>query len=247
MPQLGIALSNHIVTYESLLLDMIKDIIKSERPYEKCINQGAVSLSNAELLAVLLRSGTKGQSALDLAQEILSPKYGNDGLLNIHHLSLEKLQTMKGIGTVKAVQILCLSELAKRLAKASAKEGLILNLPSTVADYYMEEMRHHKQEHMKLLMLNTKSKLLGEKNISKGTVNASLVSPRELFIEALEKDAVSIILVHNHPSGDPTPSTEDINLTNRVKSAGALIGIELLDHIIIGNNCYMSFAEANLL
>jgi DNA repair protein RadC len=148
---------------------------------------------------------------------------------------------------VKAVQILCLSELAKRLSKATAKEGLTFSLPSTIADYYMEEMRHQKQEHMKLLMLNTKSKLLGETDISKGTVNASLITPRELFIEALAKQAVAIILIHNHPSGDPTPSKQDINLTKRIKAAGSMIGIELLDHIIIGDNCYISFSEQKLL
>ena len=168
-------------------------------------------------------------------------------LLNIHQLTFDKLKSIKGIGKVKAVQILCLSELAKRLSKAKAKERLSFTLPSSIADYYMEEMRHQKQEHMKLLMLNTKSKLIGETNISKGTVNAALVSPRELFIEALDKEAVSIILLHNHPSGDPAPSTNDILLTKRVKDAGALIGVELLDHIIIGNNCYMSFCESGLI
>lgn len=226
---------------------MIKEMLKEERPYEKCMGYGAASLTNAELLAVLLRTGTKGLSALDLARHLLSPKCGEEGILNIHQLTLEKLKKIKGIGTVKAVQILCLSELTKRLAKASAREGLILNLPSTIAEYYMEDMRHQKQEHMKLLMLNTKSKLVGECDISKGTVNASLVSPRELFIEALAKNAVAIILLHNHPSGDPTPSSSDIALTQRVKEAGALIDIELLDHIIIGNNCYISFAEQKLL
>lgn len=226
---------------------MMKEILKEERPYEKCLEYGAGYLTNTELLAVILRSGTKGISALDLARYILDTSCGDDGILNIHHLTLEKLKNIKGIGTVKSVQILCLSELAKRLAKASAKEGLILNLPSTIADYYMEDLRHQKQEHMKLLMLNTKSKLIGETDISKGTVNASLVSPRELFIEALEKHAVSIILLHNHPSGDPTPSESDILLTKRIKEAGELIGIELLDHIIIGNNCYISFAETKLL
>ncbi|MBQ8803550.1 MAG: DNA repair protein RadC [Tyzzerella sp.] len=225
----------------------MKEILKEDRPYEKCLHSGAESLSNAELIAVILRTGTKGLNSLELARKILDASCGDDGLLNIHHLTLEKLKTIKGIGTVKAVQILCLSELAKRLAKASAKEGLVFTLPSTIANYYMEEMRHQKQEHMKLLMLNTKSKLIGESNIFKGTVNASLVSPRELFIEALEKEAVSIILLHNHPSGDPTPSKQDILLTKRVKEAGSLIGIELLDHIIIGNNCYMSFSEQKLL
>ena len=226
---------------------MIQTKFKDDLPYEKCLEQGANSLSNAELLAVLLRTGTKGMNVLELANHILSSECGDSGILNIHHCTLEKLKSIRGIGNVKAVQILCLSELAKRLSKATAKEGLIFSLPSTIADYYMEEMRHQKQEHMKLLMLNSKSKLLGEKDISKGTVNASLVSPRELFIEALNKQAVAIILIHNHPSGDTTPSENDISLTKRVQEAGWLIGIELLDHIIIGNNCYMSFAEAKLL
>ena len=225
----------------------MKEMSKEERPYEKCLQNGASSLSDAELLAVMLRSGTQGKNSLELARTLLQSNNGEYGLLNIHQLTLEKLRSIKGIGKVKAVQILCLSELAKRLSKAKAKEKLTFTLPSSIADYYMEEMRHQKQEHMKLLMLNTKSQLIGETNVSKGTVNAALVSPRELFIEALDKGAVSIILLHNHPSGDPAPSTNDILLTKRVKDAGALIGVELLDHIIIGNNCYMSFSESGLM
>ena len=225
----------------------MNEIREEERPYEKCLTYGAEHLTNAELLAVLLRTGTKGMNALELARTLLSNAEGNESILQIHQLSLQKLTKIKGIGKVKAIQILCLAELARRLAKASAKEGLTFRKPSTVAEYYMEDMRHQKQECMKLLMLNTKGKLIGETYISKGTVNASLVSPRELFIEALEHGAVSIILVHNHPSGDPSPSQNDMSVTNRVKEAGELIGIELLDHIIIGNNCYFSFAEGQML
>ena len=226
---------------------MINEICKNERPYEKCLEHGAVSLNDTELLAVLLRTGVKGLDVLELSRHLLGPNCGDDGILNIHNLTLEELKSIKGIGTVKAVQILCLSEFAKRLSKASAKEGLTFTHPSSIAKYYMEVMRHQKQENMKLLMLNSKSKLLGESDISKGTVNASLVSPRELFIEALNKQAVSIILLHNHPSGDPTPSKTDFLLTKRVKEAGELIGIELLDHIIIGDNCYCSFTEKEIL
>ncbi len=225
----------------------IKDLTAEERPYEKCLRYGAETLSDCELLAVLLRTGVQGMNSLELAQKILSSQTNDDGILNIHRLTLQKLKNIKGIGNVKAIQILCLSELAKRLAKQSAKEGLIFQLPSTIANYYMEEMRHLKQEQMKLLMLNTKTKLIGEINISKGTVNASLISPRELFIEALNCNAVSIILLHNHPSGDPSPSESDILLTKRVRDSGAIIGIELLDHIIIGNNCYMSFSEEKMI
>lgn len=225
----------------------MKDLHKDERPYEKCLQTGAASLSDAELLAVILRTGTKGMNSLELAKTLLHQCENEEGILNIHHLTLEKLRTIKGIGKVKAIQILCLSELTKRLSKAKAKEGLIFSQPSTIAEYYMEEMRHQKQEIMKLLMLNTKSKLVGETNISKGTVNSAIISPRELFIEALAKEAVTIILLHNHPSGDPAPSNNDLLLTKRVKDAGALIGVELLDHIIIGNNCYVSFLEQNFI
>ncbi|MEE1315515.1 MAG: DNA repair protein RadC [Faecalimonas sp.] len=225
----------------------IKEMTESERPYEKCSCYGAAALSDAELLAVLMRTGTKGMNALELARNLLKTANGEESLLNVHHLTRQRLERIKGIGKVKAIQILCLSELAKRLAKTSAKEGLTFRDPSAVAEYYMEELRHQKQEQMKLLMLNTKAKLLGESNISKGTVNASLITPRELFIEALERGAVAIVLIHNHPSGVPTPSQNDIMLTKRVKEAGELIGIELLDHIIIGNNCYVSLAEEKLI
>lgn len=224
----------------------MKEIPESERPYEKCRLCGAGKLTDAELLAVLLRTGTRGENALDLARRILY-QTGTEGILGIHQFSMERLCKIKGIGTVKAVQISCISELAKRLAKASYSDTLCFSCPSTVASYYMEDMRHEKQEVMKLLMLNSKAKLIGETDISKGTVNASLITPRELFIEALMKNAVSIVLMHNHPSGDPTPSREDMLTTKRILDAGALIGIELLDHIVIGNNCYISFREEGIL
>lgn len=225
----------------------MNEIREEERPYEKCLAHGAEHLTNVELLAVLLRTGTKGLNVLELARTLLQYSDGEESILSIHHLSLQKLLKIKGIGRVKAIQILCLSELARRLAKASAKEGLVFSEPSSIAEYYMEDMRHQKQEYMKLLMLNTKGNLIGETNISKGTVNASLISPRELFIEALEHGAVSIILIHNHPSGDPSPSQNDMYVTKQIKEAGRLIGIELLDHIIIGNNCYISFAEEQMI
>lgn len=221
----------------------IKNMYREERPYEKCERFGAENLTNVELLAILLRTGTRGENSIQLAEKILHPVFSQEGILNIHQWSMEQLMQVKGIGKVKAIQILCLSELAKRLAKASAHSGLNFSTPASIAQYYMEDMRHCRQETMKLLLLNTKVKLIGETDISKGTVNASLITPRELFVEALQKNAVSIILLHNHPSGDPTPSKEDVLLTRRVKDAGALIGIELLDHIVIGNNCFVSLKE----
>ncbi|EOS79799.1 DNA repair protein RadC [Dorea sp. 5-2] len=224
----------------------IKEIPVTERPYEKCEQRGSASLSDEELLAVLLRTGTRGESALALARHILYHA-GETGILGIHQFSMERLMAIKGIGKVKAIQLSCISELAKRLSKATYQEALCFSEPGSIARYYMEDLRHEKQELMKLLMLNTKARLIGETNISKGTVNASLITPRELFIEALQKNAVSIVIMHNHPSGDPTPSREDMLITKRILDAGALIGIELLDHIIIGNNQYISFREEGLL
>lgn len=216
-----------------------------ERPYEKCERKGAGSLSNEELLAVLLRTGTRGENAIDLARRILY-NAGEPGILGIHQFSVSRLMQIKGVGRVKAVQISCISELAKRLARSSYEDTLCFTDPASIARYYMEELRHEKQEVMKLLMLNSKAKLIGESNVSKGTVNASVITPRELFIEALQKNAVSIVIMHNHPSGDPTPSREDLLTTKRILEAGLLIGIELLDHIIIGNNCYVSMREKKL-
>ena len=225
----------------------IKELRDDQRPYDKCERFGAENLTDSELLAVLLRTGTRGHSALELADKILHPIFSQKGILNIHQWTYEQLIQVKGIGKVKALQILCLSELCKRLAKASAKKGLDFTTPESIAKYYMEDMRHSKREEMKLLLLNTKARLIGESDISKGTVNSAVVSPRELFLEALQKNAVFIILLHNHPSGDPTPSKEDIIVTKRVMEAGKLIGIELLDHIIIGNNCYTSMKEDNII
>ncbi|MCI8293258.1 MAG: DNA repair protein RadC [Hespellia sp.] len=225
----------------------LKQLKEEERPYEKCEQYGPEHLTDIELLAILLRSGTRGENVLSLAKKILYPIFSQEGILNIHHWTLEQLMQIKGIGKVKAYQILCLSELAKRLAKATAGKGLCFSSPDSIAKYYMEDMRHKKQEYMKLLLFNTRTRLIGETDISKGTVNASLVSPRELFIEALQKNAVSIILLHNHPSGDPSPSREDILITRKVRDAGDLIGIELLDHIIIGDNKYISLGEKGLL
>ena len=227
------------------LTNTMKTLSESERPYEKCERLGAACLSDAELLAVLLRTGSHGENALDLARRVLYYA-GEDGILGIHHYTVERLKKMKGIGRVKAIQMVCVSELAKRLAKARACEMLQFTCPSSIAKYYMEDMRHEPQEVIKLVMVNSRGALIGESDISKGTVNASVITPREIFIEALKRQAVGIVVMHNHPSGDPAPSEEDIVLTKRVKTAGSLIGIELLDHIIIGNNCYVSLREEKL-
>lgn len=225
----------------------IKELSEEERPYEKCEKYGVGNLTDSELLAVLLRTGTRGENSMELAKRILYPTFSQEGILNLHNWSYEQLLQVKGIGKVKAIQILCLCELARRLAKAEAGKELNFGTPESIAKYYMEDMRHQKQEVMKLLMLNTKSKLIGESDISKGTVNATIISPREMFVEALQKNAVFIILLHNHPSGDPTPSRQDILITQKVRDAGEMVGVELLDHIIIGDNCYFSMREGKVL
>ena len=216
---------------------------REERPYEKCEQYGAENLTDMELLAVLLRTGTKGENSIQLAKRILHPAVAQEGILNIHQWSMEQLLQIRGIGKVKAIQILCLSELAKRLSKAEAQSGLNFSAPETIAQYYMEDMRHRKKEALKLLLLNMKTKLIGESELSLGTINTTLVSPREVFAEALRRNAAAVILLHNHPSGDPTPSREDVLATRRVIDAGKIIGIELLDHIIIGDNCFISLRD----
>lgn len=225
----------------------MKELPLSERPYEKCLKSGTESLTDAELLAVILRTGTSGQTSVQLAQNILKLCGTNGGLTGIHHISLAELQKINGVGQVKAIQIKAVGELAKRMAQQQARPALIFSQPCTIAEYYMEQLRHEEQEVLICMMLDTKNRLLGERMIFRGTVNASLVSPREVFLEALRSQAVHIILVHNHPSGDPSPSENDILITKRIAQSGELLGVCLLDHIVIGDQRYVSFREKKLL
>ena len=225
----------------------MKELRKEEQPYEKCLSRGAEHLTDTELLAVILRTGTPGQSAYELAGKLLQKCSDYQGILGICHLTLDELQSIKGVGKVKAIQIKCIAELSRRIAKATASCQISLSDPASVADYFMEDMRHEEQEQLVVLMLNTKNRIIKEKMLFKGTVNYSCISPREIFIEAVKAKAVHILLVHNHPSGDPTPSREDILMTRQVQEAGELLGITLLDHIIIGDNSFVSLREAQLL
>lgn len=225
----------------------MKELSESEKPYEKCLNKGAEYLTDAELLAVILRTGSNGVTSVELAKEVLEHCKVENSLLGLHHLSISSLMEIKGIGKVKAVQLKCIAELSRRMAKATAGEGHYFHDAAAIADYYMEDFRHCHQEKVFLLMFNSKCKLLCEKVVSTGTVNQSSISPREIFLEALEHHAVYIILIHNHPSGDPTPSKEDIQLTENVKNSGRMLGIELMDHIILGDKCYTSFFEEGIL
>lgn len=224
----------------------MKNLPQEERPYEKCLEKGPENLTEAELLAVIIRTGAKGSTSLELSRRVLELS-GQGGLIGLLHLSIPQLKEVHGIGTVKAVQLVCIGELSKRIWRTLISSQLVLDSPESIADYYMESMRHLEQEQTMLTMFNTKNMLIKDIVLSKGTVNASLVSPREVFLEALKYHAVYIVLVHNHPSGDPTPSKEDLLLTNRLKEAGCLIGIQLIDHIIIGDNRYISLKERGIL
>ncbi|MCI9417816.1 MAG: DNA repair protein RadC [Eubacterium sp.] len=223
----------------------VKELPDSEKPYEKCLQYGAECLSDAELLAVIIRTGTAGKKSIEVAQDILNRNQRN--LLNLHHLSMKDFMEIPGIGTVKAIQLKCLAEITKRMTKATRIREVSLNNASSVALYYMEELRHENREKLMLCMFDSQSVLLGDEMISVGTVNASLVSPREIFIRALMRQAVHIILLHNHPSGVPLPSTQDKLVTRKIQECGEMLGIHLSDHIIIGDNQYFSFKEENLL
>lgn len=225
----------------------MKQIPDDERPYEKCLKSGASSLTDAELLAVILRTGAQGTTSVELARKILNCSKTQPGLLGLYHLSPASLRSIKGVGKVKAVQIQCITELSRRIAKTAAAEGNTFNSAQAIAGYYMEDFRHLAQEQVFLLNFDTKGELLSEKMISMGTVSQACVSPREIFLEALACRAVYVILLHNHPSGDPQPSPEDRLLTMRLCETGKLLGIPLMDHIILGDRCYFSFREEGII
>ncbi len=214
-------------------------------PYERFLRFGPENLTESELLAIILRTGTRDKSALELARQVLSlARYPRDGLLGLYDVTLEELMQIKGIGMVKAVKLKSLTELSMRISREKAKEGLLFTKSSTVAAYYMEKLRHLDTECVMLACLDGKGQLISEKKLSDGSVKMSLISPREIFMEALQRRAVNLILVHNHPSGDPTPSHADRELTRNLAELCKKMDIPLLDHIIIGDNRYTSFRES---
>jgi len=221
--------------------------ISKEGPYEKFLAKGAEHLTDAELLGIVIRTGTVGENSVSLGQKILDLSSGRaNGILGLHHLSIADLKGIRGIGEVKAVKIKCIAELSNRIATTTAKESVQFDKPETIARYYMEQMRHKETEQTILLLLDGRNHLIGDCVISTGTVNASLLSAREVMIMALMKRAVYLILLHNHPSGDPTPSKMDLKVTKKIKEAAELIEIPLLDHIIIGDHKYVSFREQHI-
>lgn len=219
----------------------VKELPDSEQPYEKFLKDGSEALSDAELLAVIIRSGTNGMKSVEVAQNLLS--LGERSLLNLYGLSFGELQQIKGIGQVKAIQLKCIAELSKRIARTAYQRNVSLDNAASVASYYMEQLRHEKQERLIACMFDSKCRLMEDCVLSLGTVNASLISPREVFLAALEHKAVYLILVHNHPSGVPLPSREDTRITKQLCQVGEILQIPLSDHIIIGDGSYYSYRE----
>lgn len=224
----------------------LKELPILERPYEKLEAAGADHLSNAELLAVIIKTGTKEYTAVELAQFIL--KLSHDGRLSsLNNLSIQQLQGIKGIGRVKAIQIKAALELSKRIATSDGQVRHIIKNSQNVSNLLMEEMRYLKKEIFKTILLDTKNQIIKIVDVSVGSLNSSIVHPREVFSDAVKSGCNSIIFAHNHPSGDPTPSDEDIHTTQRLESAGNILGIKVLDHIIIGDGRFISFKEKGLL
>lgn len=222
----------------------MREMPASEQPYEKCEKYGAGGLSDSELLAVILRTGRKGECSTALARRLLLALPGKS-IAGLFQSSLEQLQEIKGIGRVKAIQLLCLAEITKRMLQSrQPKDVLLCEDPSKIAAYYMPSMRFRETEEVRILILDGRNAVVSDIVLSIGSFNAAMAAPREVFYYALKHKAVSIILVHNHPSGDPAPSRDDFILTRKIASTGEMIGIPLLDHIIIGDNRYVSLKES---
>lgn len=222
----------------------IKKLPELERPYEKAQLYGIQSLSNSELLAIIIKTGTKEKTSVELAQEILSiEKSEKDNIQFLQNVSIEELTQIKGIGKVKATQIKAICELNKRMTRPIQKAEIRIRTAENVAQLLMNEMQYEKREKVKVLVLNTKNILLRIIDVSYGGTNSAVIEPKDILTEPTKMGAPKIILVHNHPSGDPTPSKEDIELTKRIYKAAALLGIELLDHIVIGKQKYISIVS----
>jgi len=218
----------------------LKDLPRDERPRERMMRLGAEALSHVELLAILLRTGNRRESAVQLAQRVL---HECGGLRRFAERSWNELTQIPGIGPAKALELQASLELGRRVARSRLPEAVVISSPQDAADLLMEEMRHLREEHFVVMFLNTKNHVVARQTLSIGTLNASLVHPREVYKAALRHNSASIICAHNHPSGDPSPSVEDVQLTRRLKDAGEIIGIELLDHIVIGDHRFVSLKE----
>ena len=221
----------------------MKHIPLSEQPHARAEVVGTEALSDAELLAIILKTGTRGVTALELARNVLMWDETHPGLLGLCYASKEELCELPGIGPVKALQLISIAELAKRIANLRPEHDIRFGSSQTVANYFREQLQYESQECVYVVYLDTNCNLLKKEMVSKGTATASLITPREILIHALQCKAVYMIVIHNHPSGAISPSDCDREITLRIKDAGALVGVELIDHIIVGSQGYYSFSE----
>lgn len=218
----------------------IKDLPEMEKPYEKLENYGAEKLSDAELLAVIIKSGIKNMTAVQLAQEVLLLDKDNVGISFLKNITIENLQKIKGLGRVKAIQLKAIAELSIRMAKPQKIFRKEICSPEAVAEILMNEMKDESQEMIKTILLNTQNQLIRIVTNAVGTASSSIVEIKDVFKEPIKSNASRIILVHNHPSGDPTPSNSDIRFSIKMRDAGAIFGIEVVDHVIIGDGKFTS-------
>lgn len=228
-------------SYNALI---IKEMSVDERPREKLLRKGVQYLSNAELLAIILRTGTRGKNAIQIARDLIGKS--GDGIRFLAEANYEELCSVEGVGESKAATILAAIELGNRVSSYIPQRYVIAN-PWDIHEFYREEMRYLKKEHFRAVFLDTKNQIIGDETISIGTLNSSLVHPREVFKTAIKKSCCRIILMHNHPSGDTNPSEEDMMITKRLIECGMLLGIEVIDHLIIGDGGYFSFKENKLI
>ena len=222
----------------------IKELPTIERPCEKFCFYGAKKLSDSELLAIIIKTGTKDKTAVMLAQELMNKyDYDSRGLAFLNDVSLAELQKIKGIGRIKAIQLKAVWELIKRSSKPIALKKHKILSPSNAAEFLMEDLRYLKQEMVVVILLDVKNEIIKTVTVAIGGLSQSGVEAREIFKEPIKNSASSIILAHNHPSGDPSPSDSDIVFTKRIYDAGKIFGIEVLDHIIIGNGIFSSLKK----
>jgi DNA repair protein RadC len=221
----------------------IKDMPAGERPRERLIRAGEGALSTAELLAIILRTGVGGESVLDMAGRLLS---SYDGLTGLARASFAELKAERGLGNAKTAQLKAALELGRRILLATPEERFVVRSPSDVAQLLMAEMSHLEQENFRVLYLDTRNRLLGSDTMYVGSLNASHIRVGEVFREAIKRNCAAVIVAHNHPSGDPSPSHEDVEVTRRLITAGDLLNIEVLDHLVIGQQRFVSLRERGL-
>ncbi|MFV0381397.1 MAG: RadC family protein [Breznakia sp.] len=222
----------------------LKEMTISERPREKAFYHGVESLSNVELLAILLRCGSRGKSALDIASEVIAQV---DGILHLQTSSILELSKIYGMSKLKAVELHAAFELSKRISFEALRSTVSIDNPLTLSTYLNKKIGFKEQEHFHVLFLNNKNEIICDKTMFIGTLNMSVVHPRDIFKEAMQKNTAKIVISHNHPSGDCIPSEQDILVTSTIEQVGKLVGIPLLDHLVVSHNAYFSFRKEKIL